>query len=165
MRIYLGNDEYPAILTQDEYENALAGRQAVQRDTAKSRQNRMLRSICRCSVCGSEVSFARSGKKGKQCECQKCGMLAGKAETEKALRGIASLCKAMRDGEIKILTSKREDKPNAILHQLELNFGEALNSDSFDENTAVSLAFRLAAARYETSGDGGVSEYAHPRPA
>ena len=49
---------------------------------------------------------------------------------------------------------KREDKTNAILHQLELSFDEALNSDSFDENAAVSLAFRLAAARYETSGDG-----------
>ena len=151
---YLGNDEFPAILTQDEYEKALAEKQAVQRDTAKSRQNRMLRSICRCSACGSEISLVRSGKKGKQCKCQKCGMLAGKAATEKALCGIASLCKAIRDGEIKIMTPEREDEPNVALHQLELSFDEALNSDSFDENAAVSLAFGLAAARYKALGDG-----------
>ena len=146
-RHYIGDEEYPPIITQDVFQCAEAANTWSCGSSEQTRLIKNMRALVRCSMCGG--TMVRNGRSNWRCpDC----MDASIKVTDEALKYCAEelldqSCKIASNMKIPDVTSEM-----GTVQSLEDELLQVLDETEFDETAAKDRAMALASARFDALG-------------
>lgn len=146
-RHYIGEEEYPPIITQDMFQRAKAANTWSCDSPEHTRLIKNMRALVRCPMCGE--TMVRNGRSNWR--CSDCMDTSVKVTDEVLERSAAELLK--QSGRI----ASHMEIPDAFsemgtVQSLEDELFQALDEAEFDEAAAKERAMALASARFDTLG-------------
>lgn len=144
---YIGDNEYPAILSQEVFRRAEAANCWTCESPKQIRIIKKLRSLVCCPSCGG--SMLRNFRANWRCpDCMKVSV---KLTDEGLIIGVTELLAQLREQAHEIEIPGVVSENNSV-HDLEEALAQELNSSELDEVSAKSKAMQLAAVQFDTLG-------------
>lgn len=146
-RHYMGNDAYPAILSQEIFQRAEAANSWSCDSPERIQMIKNLRALVRCPSCGG--SMLRNFRANWRCpDCMKSSV---KVTDESLIIGVTELLTQLKGQAHKIEIPSIVPESDTV-HNLEEALFQGLNSDDFDEASAKSTVLQLAATQFDALG-------------
>lgn len=146
-RHYMGDDEYPALLSQESFRRAEVANCWSCESPEQMRVIKELRSLVRCPSCGG--SMLRNFRANWRCpDCMKTSV---KLTDESLIIGVTELLAQLREQAHEIEIPGVVSESNEA-NDLEKALTQELNSSELDEISAKNKAIRLAASQFDALG-------------
>ena len=149
--LYTGNEAYPAILSDGEYQRAVSAKPAT--GTSLDTKAKTVRQLARCAVCGSALTLSGNKYGWARWNCPSCNAISADAVMPDTVDALSHILMAMvRNPELIQAPPQVEQTVQGMPERSENEFNLAIQAENFDEATARAKAISLAAARFDTLG-------------
>lgn len=144
---YTGTELYPAILTEENWHQALAAKPSA--NAAQDAASKPIRQLARCARCGSPLVLSGNRYGWARWNCPACGALTTEAATPIIVKGLTHILSSLIRTPAEVQTPQRkQDAPAGWEDELD----QLLHSDTFDESAAKARVMDLAAAQFNALG-------------
>jgi len=148
---YQGSEQYPAVITQDEYQDALSKKPITGACLEQFQDFKAIRHMVKCSNCGSPLKMGNNRYRNVKWSCPSCGVFASR--TADTMVHLAEIINHLIETPEQLHGSPRKKVSEAIeLRRKEDAFACEINNSAFDEQKARIAAILLASARYDVLG-------------
>ena len=148
-QLYTGTDGYPAIIDESLLRRAAAQRaESGSKMTEETRAVKSVREISRCAACGGKIRIDRNRDGWILWTCADCGGPGPEAVTERVMRNLGGIWRAILRGDVPIRMPEQKRKADERLAEAESAFQTLLTSEDFDDALATKQSLKLAAMRY-----------------
>lgn len=155
--IYIGTKGYPPILDEDLHRKTLDVKPATGHTVdAKAA---MLRSMCRCAICGRKPSMNGNARGWQRWNCPECGALSSKATLQAMTADLEGMVAHMKADPSLISNQTTKGSSHQRILELEQALEEALSKETFDDVRAREIVLELAQARFEACGTESYEEH------
>lgn len=149
--LYMGSESYPAILSAEEYRQAVSAKPIVR--TSTDTNAKTVRQLARCAACGSTLALSGNKYGWARWNCPSCNAITADAVMPDTVYALSAILAAIvQKPEMVQMTPQSKQTAQSILNQMENEFDLALRAADFEESAARAKAISLAAARFDALG-------------
>ncbi len=149
--VYVGNDQYPAIITQEDFQAALEKRPVTGSCLEQFQDHKAIRHMVKCGNCGRSLKIGNNRYRNVRWSCPSCGTF--QSRTSETIPHLTEIINRLIDAPEQVQgVPSRKISEEIELRRKEDAFTCEINNTAFDESQARQAAILLAAARYDVLG-------------